>query len=84
VVVAPRSTWSHCGSLNALDQRLPALPSTAAPAGKAAFSTDEAVAGLPCAALAVPQAAASAGAEVAAATAEPVSRARTVTTMARI
>ena len=25
----PRSTWIHCGSLNALDQRVPALPSTA-------------------------------------------------------
>ena len=26
---APRSTWIHCGSLNWLDQRVPALPSTA-------------------------------------------------------
>src|SRR5258705_290613 len=48
VGVAPRSTWIHCGSLKALDQRVPALPSTAAPAGKAAFSLDEAVAGRPC------------------------------------
>ena len=30
VAVAPRSTWSHCGSLKALDQRVPVLPSTAA------------------------------------------------------
>ena len=29
--VAPRSTLSHCGSLNALDQRVPVLPSTALP-----------------------------------------------------
>ena len=32
--VLPRSTWSHCGSLNALDQRVPVLPSTAADAGR--------------------------------------------------
>ena len=45
VALAPRSTWIHCGSLNALDQRVPALPSTAADAGKAAvLSEDEAVA----------------------------------------
>src|SRR5262245_43277370 len=49
----PRSTWIHCGSLNALDQRVPVLPSTAAEAGKVAFSVDDAVAGRPCAALAV-------------------------------
>src|SRR4051812_10495837 len=48
VAVAPRSTWSHCGSLNALDQRVPVLPSTAADAGKLPFSADEAVAGRPC------------------------------------
>src|SRR5258706_99541 len=47
VAVAPRSTCSHCGSLAALDQRVPALPSTAAEAGVPAFSTDEAVAGFP-------------------------------------
>ena len=35
----PRSTWSHCGSATALDQRVPALPSTAADAGKATFSS---------------------------------------------
>src|SRR6266704_2103228 len=44
---APRSTCSHCGSLNALDHRVAALPSTAAAAGKAGCSTDEAVTGLP-------------------------------------
>ena len=31
--VAPRSTCSHCGSENALDQRVPVLPSTASDAG---------------------------------------------------
>src|SRR5579871_4080820 len=41
----PRSTWSHCGSLNWLDQRVVRLPSTAAAAGYAALSSDEAVAG---------------------------------------
>src|ERR687895_2090771 len=46
--VTPRSTWSHCGSLNVLDQRVPVLPSTAADAGVPAFSTDDAVAGRPC------------------------------------
>jgi hypothetical protein len=55
VLGAPRSTRSHCGSLNALDQRVPALPSTAALAGKVAFSTLDAAAGRPRAALAVPQ-----------------------------
>ena len=30
VAFAPRSTWSHCGSLKALDQRVPVSPSTAA------------------------------------------------------
>ncbi|BCB79443.1 hypothetical protein Pflav_058530 [Phytohabitans flavus] len=30
---APRSTWIHCGSLNALDQRVPVLPSNAAETG---------------------------------------------------
>src|SRR6266568_3023942 len=44
----PRSTWSHCGSLNALDQRVPVLPSVAADAGKVAFSVEDAVVGLPC------------------------------------
>src|SRR5947209_18249304 len=43
----PRSTWSHCGSEKALDQRVPVLPSTAADAGKVAFSVEEAVAVFP-------------------------------------
>src|SRR5258706_427409 len=42
----PRSTSIHCGSLNALDHRVPVLPSTAAAAAVPAFSADEAVAGL--------------------------------------
>jgi len=37
----------HCGSLYALDQRVPVLPSTAAEAGVPEFSVDEAEAGLP-------------------------------------
>src|SRR5689334_21283402 len=42
----PRSTVIHCGSLKALDQRVPVLPSTAAAGGKApAFSLDEVVTG---------------------------------------
>src|SRR6185312_6460494 len=48
VAVAPRSTWIHCGSAAALDQRVPSLPSTAAEAGVPAFSVDEALAALPC------------------------------------
>src|SRR5262245_48441051 len=40
----PRSTSSHCGSENALDQRVPAFPSTAADAGVPAFSVEDAVA----------------------------------------
>src|SRR5258708_25715377 len=50
----PRSTWSHCGSLKALDQRVPVLPSKAAEAGVPAFSIEDAVAGRPRAAFAVP------------------------------
>src|SRR5580693_6760528 len=46
--LAPRSTCSHCGSLNALDQRVPVFPSTAFDAGNEAFSSDDAVAGWPC------------------------------------
>src|SRR5262245_9728218 len=57
-LVAPRSTCSHCGSLNWLDHRVPELRSTAAEAGVPAFSTEAAVAGRPWAALAVPQLAA--------------------------
>src|SRR6202000_1860180 len=45
--VAPRSTWIHCGSANALDQRVPVLPSVALLAGKVAFSREDAVVGLP-------------------------------------
>src|SRR5712664_2315975 len=45
VWLAPRSTCSHCGSENALDQRVPVFPSTAAEAGVPAFSVDDAVAG---------------------------------------
>src|SRR5262245_27669896 len=48
VALAPRSTWSHWGSLNWLDQRVPLLPSKAADAGVPACSIDDAVAGLPC------------------------------------
>src|SRR5260221_13416443 len=47
VCVAPRSTSSHCGSLNALDQRVLRLPSTAFDAGYPAPSSDDAVAGWP-------------------------------------
>src|SRR5260370_41167761 len=42
----PRSTCSHCGSENALDQRVFGFPSTAFAAGQRAFSVDDAVAGL--------------------------------------
>jgi hypothetical protein len=45
VWLEPRSTWSHWGSENALDQRVPVLPSTAADAGNDAFSSEDAVAG---------------------------------------
>src|SRR5688572_16957723 len=58
VIDAPRSTWIHCGSLNALDQRVPVLPSTALAAGVPAFSVDDAVAGRFRAALAMPHVAA--------------------------
>jgi hypothetical protein len=47
VAVAPRSTRIHCGSLKALDQRVPVLPSTALAAGVPAFSVEEARTGLP-------------------------------------
>src|ERR1700681_4362077 len=58
--VEPRSTSSHCGSENALDQRVPRVPSTAADAGKPAFSSEDAVAVLFSARFVVPQAAAGA------------------------
>src|SRR6266700_1631431 len=51
----PRSTSSHCGSENALDQRVPVLPSTAFWGVRLAFSCEEAVAVLPSATLVVPQ-----------------------------
>src|ERR1039457_1252622 len=44
--VEPRSTCSHCGSENALDQRVPVFPSVAAAAGVPAFSVEDAVVGL--------------------------------------
>src|SRR5258705_271317 len=54
----PRSTWSHWGSENALDHRVPVFPSTAADAGNDAFSAEEAVAVLSRARFVVPQPAA--------------------------
>ena len=47
VCVAPRSTWSHCGSLGALDQRVVGSPSVAAAAGYIVLWMDEAVVGRP-------------------------------------
>jgi hypothetical protein len=46
VVGLPRSTWIHCGSLNALDHRVPTLPSKAAAADSPASWTEEARGGL--------------------------------------
>src|SRR4051794_8008577 len=45
---ADRSTVIHWGSLAAEDQRVPVFPSTARFAAVPAFSTEEALAGLPC------------------------------------
>src|SRR3954453_19315936 len=45
--VAPRSTSSHCGSLNALDQRVARFPAPTLDAGSPAACTDDAVAGCP-------------------------------------
>jgi hypothetical protein len=60
--LVPRSTSSHCGSLNALDQRVAVLPSVAAEAGNCwPFSSDEAVVGWFSAMSVVPQDPASAG-----------------------
>src|SRR5690349_21834079 len=53
--VEPRSTSSHCGSENALDHLVPVFPSTAFEAGNEAFSSEDAVAVLPCAMFAVLQ-----------------------------
>jgi hypothetical protein len=73
----PRSTSSHCGSENAEDHLVPVLPSTAADAGKVAFSVDEAVAVLFSATFVVPQVAAAALGAVA-----PIPETRTDTTSA--
>src|SRR5258708_20988828 len=43
--VEPRSTSSHCGSENWLDQRVFGFPSVAFAGGKLAFSCDDAVVG---------------------------------------
>src|SRR5258706_16358300 len=56
--VEPRSIWIHCGSLAALAQRVPPLPSTARLGVVPAFSLDEEVAVLFSAILVVPQPAA--------------------------
>src|ERR1022692_2145500 len=53
--VEPRSTSSHCGSENALDQRVPRFPSVAAAAVKPALSSEDAVVGWLSARLVVPQ-----------------------------
>lgn len=73
VCVEPRSTWSHCGSDQADDQRVVVLPSTAAEAGVPPFSTDEAVAVRLRARLVVPQVAADAFGAVPACTNRPAS-----------
>src|SRR5690348_10613071 len=53
--VAPRSTCIHCGSENALDHRVPVLPSTARFGPVPAFSLPELVAVLLSATFVVPQ-----------------------------
>src|ERR1035437_3166510 len=53
--VVPRSTSSHCGSENALDQRVPVFPSTASAAGVPTFSVEDAVAVLFSVTLVVPR-----------------------------
>ena len=45
VLLEPRSTSSHCGSENALDQRVPGSPSVAADAGNVALCSEDAVVG---------------------------------------
>src|SRR5690348_1938605 len=45
--LAPRSTWSHCGSLQAEDHRVAREPSTAADAGVPPLSAEDAVASAP-------------------------------------
>src|SRR5579862_2560448 len=49
--VAPRSTWSHWGSLQAEDQRVVMSPSIALEAAYEALSTEDAVASAPMAML---------------------------------
>src|SRR5712691_343399 len=86
----PRSISSHCGSLNALDHRVPVFPSTAVEAGNEAFSVEDAVAVLFSARFAVPQLAAAAVGTVpggmptvsATATSNPATRLRVVTAAA--
>src|SRR5215472_2295986 len=58
--VEPRSTSSHCGSENWLDQRVFRFPSVAFAAGKLALSCDDAVVGRWSAMFVVPQDAAEA------------------------
>src|SRR2546430_12577013 len=60
---APRSSCSHCGSLNADDQRVVRSPSTAAEAGVLDVWTDDAVASEPSAILASAACAARCGAK---------------------
>src|SRR3954454_2293173 len=48
VAAAPRSSWTHCGSLHALAQRVLVSPSSTALAGVPLFSSDDAVAGRSC------------------------------------
>ena len=58
--VEPRSTSSHCGSENALDQRVDRLPSVALEAGQVGPCIDDAVVGWCSATFVVPQEAAAA------------------------
>src|SRR5690242_13728621 len=60
LLVEPRSTSSHCGSENWLDQRVPWFPSVAFGAGKLLFSCDDDVVGWWSAMFVVPQVAAEA------------------------
>src|SRR5258708_8004424 len=72
--VPPTSTCSHCGSLNALDQRVPGLPSTALDADTDAFSADDAVAVCPCDSRAAAALALRAGPRIAATSASAATR----------
>src|SRR5580658_294556 len=53
--VEPRSTLSHCGSENALDQRVDRFPSVASDGGQLEVCCDEAVVGWSSAIFVVPQ-----------------------------